>query len=86
VDLFLFGLSVAILIVAEARKHGIKFVWAYLAGSVVTAISVTFPLFLIARELRTAKTDPTRPRAGDIFVLALLGSLTAAIVIWMDVA
>jgi Terpene cyclase DEP1 len=74
VDLFLFGLPVAILMVAEARKHGIKFVWAYLAGSVVP-ISVTFPLFLIAGELRTA-----------IFVLALLGSLTAAIVIWMDVA
>ena len=37
--------------VLEARKHGIKFVWAYIAGGFLIAISVTFPLFLLAREL-----------------------------------
>ena len=36
--------------VVEARKQGIPYVWAYIAGGMLIAISVTFPLFLIARE------------------------------------
>jgi hypothetical protein len=38
--------------VIEARKHQVKFVWVYILGGALVAISVTFPLFLIARELR----------------------------------
>jgi hypothetical protein len=34
--------------VIEARKHGVRFVWAYIVGGLAIAISVTFPLFLIA--------------------------------------
>ena len=84
VDLFLFGLPVAILMVAEARKHSIRFVWAYILGSAVTAISVTFPLFLIARELRIARTDPTRLRAIDVITLSIAAVVIAAIVVWVD--
>ena len=80
VDLLLFLLPVAILMVSEARKHSIPYVWVYILGSAVTAISITFPLFLIARELRIAKTDPTRLPAADVISLAV-----AAIVIWVDV-
>ena len=86
VDLFLFGLPVAILMVAEARKHSIKFVWAYILGSAITAISVTFPLFLIARELRIARTDPTHLRMTDVITLSIAAFVIAAIVIWVDFA
>jgi hypothetical protein len=54
VDLFLLFLAVAILMVIEARKHGVKYVWAYILGGFVIAISVTFPLFLIARDFDRA--------------------------------
>ncbi len=34
VDIVLFFLAAAILMVVEARKHGVRFVWAYIAGGV----------------------------------------------------
>jgi len=57
VDIVLFLLAAAILMVIEARKHGVRFVWAYIVGGLTIAISVTFPLFLIARELRVGRTE-----------------------------
>ena len=54
VDIVLFFLAAAIFMVFEARKHGIPFVWAYIVGGMLIAISVTFPLFLIARERKLA--------------------------------
>jgi hypothetical protein len=83
VDIFLLAVPVSILMVVEARKHGIKFVWAYIVGAFITALSVTFPLFLIARELHIAKTDPTRLRAADAIPLALFGIGVAAFTIWV---
>jgi hypothetical protein len=84
VDLFLLGIPLAILMVAEARKHGVRFVWLYLIGSAVTAISFTFPLFMIARELRIARSDATQLRTGDAIGLAIVAVLMAAAVIWVD--
>ncbi len=71
--------------VAEGRKHGVRFVWLYLIGGVATAISVTFPLFLLARELRIARTDPTQLRSGDAIGLVIVAIVMAAIVVWVDV-
>jgi hypothetical protein len=51
-DVLVFGLAAIILMVTEGRKHNVRFVWAYVAGGFLVAISVAFPLFLIARELR----------------------------------
>jgi hypothetical protein len=85
VDIALFLLAAAILMVIEARKHDVKFVWAYIIGAFLIAISVTFPLFLIARELRVGRTDPTRLGTGDTIGLTLLALFTAAFVIWVDV-
>ena len=48
--------------VIEARRLGVKYVWAYIIGGFVIAISVTFPLFLLARELRLEKSDATELR------------------------
>lgn len=61
VDIGLFLLAGVALMVIEARKLGVRFVWVYVILSFAVAISVTFPLFLIAREIRLA-------RAGDIGV------------------
>jgi hypothetical protein len=85
VDIALFLLAAAILMVIEARKHNVKFVWAYIIGGFLIAISVTFPLFLIAREVRVSRADPTRLDAGDTIALALVALFTAAFVIWVDV-
>lgn len=83
--LFIF-LAASVLMVLEARKHRIGFVWLYILGGGVVAISVTFPLFLIAREYRLAKTAPSRLGMADILALAALASATAALAIWVDAA
>ncbi|HVY88738.1 MAG TPA: DUF2834 domain-containing protein, partial [Hyphomonadaceae bacterium] len=55
VDIGLFLLAATALMVVEARKLGMKFVWLYVILGFVIAISVTFPLFLISREVRLTK-------------------------------
>src|SRR5690242_9389219 len=57
-DILLLTLAVVILMVIEARKYDVKFVWLYVAGAFAIAIAVAFPLFLIARELRMGASDP----------------------------
>jgi hypothetical protein len=84
VDFVLFGLAVAILMVIEARKHGVRFVWAYIVGGFAIAISVTFPLFLISRELRVGRTETTRLGAIDTVLLVLLAVVAAVQTIWVD--
>ncbi|MCT7659472.1 DUF2834 domain-containing protein [Mycobacterium deserti] len=84
-DIALFLLAAAILMVVEARKHGVAFVWAYIIGGCVVAISVTFPLFLIAREVRIARTASTPLTIGDKAGLVALSIATAAFVFWVDV-
>jgi hypothetical protein len=85
VDILLFGLSAVILMVIEARKHGVKFVWLYVLGGFAIAISVAFPLFLIARELRMGTSEAPRFRATDIILLAVVAVVTAVWTIWVDV-
>lgn len=59
VDIGLYLLAGTGLMVAEARRLGVKFVWLYVLLGFGIAISVTFPLFLIAREMRLAKIETT---------------------------
>ncbi|MBU0537878.1 MAG: DUF2834 domain-containing protein [Gammaproteobacteria bacterium] len=40
----------------EGRRLGVKYIYLYVIGGVVIAISVAFPLFMAARELRLAST------------------------------
>ena len=84
VDILLFFLAAALLMVVEARKHGIKFVWLYIVGGATIAISVTFPLFLIAREFRIGKTASPRLGAADTVALAVFAIAVAALTIWVD--
>src|ERR1700754_1997499 len=83
VDIVLFFLSAAILMVIEARKHGVRFVWAYIAGGLAIAISVSFPLFLIARELRVGRSETTRLGAADTVLLAALAVAAVGMTIWV---
>lgn len=82
VDIGLFLLAAAGLMVIEARKLGVRFVWLYILLGFAIAISVTFPLFLIAREMRLAKTDTTpssvKPTATDLLGLALVTAVVLA--------
>ena len=70
--------------VIEARKHGVKFVWAYIVGGGLIAISVTFPLFLIAREVRLRTSDASEMRILDTALLAIVSVLTVGLAIRVD--
>lgn len=58
----------------EARRLGVRFVWLYVIFGWLVAISVTFPLFMIAREMSLAKTAATPSAwtltAGDLALIA----------------
>ncbi len=86
VDILLFFLAAAIFMVIEARKHGIRWVWAYILGGAFIAISVAFPLFLIARELRMGTAEGPRLRAVDTILLAALAVALVGMTIWIDLA
>lgn len=83
-DIALVLLAAAIFMVIEARKHRIRFVWAYILGGIFIAISVTFPLFLIARELRLAAPDANHLRNFDVVLLAALTTFVAALTVWIE--
>jgi hypothetical protein len=56
-------------------------------GGLFIAISVTFPLFLIARELRinaTAGADAPRLAVKDTVLLAVFAVLSVGMVLWVD--
>ncbi len=79
VDIGFFLLAAAAFMVIEARRLGVRFVWLYILFGFLIAISVTFPLFMIARELRLATAKPDTPwslTATDLIGLALV---TAAV-------
>ena len=80
VDIVLFFLAAAIFMVLEARKIGVPYVWAYIAGGLLIAISVTFPLFLIARERRLAADQPSA-KTVDVILLVVLAGVSAASVV-----
>ena len=50
VDLLVVGAAVAIFMISEARRLGMKRVWLYFLLSGITAIAFTFPLFMFFRE------------------------------------
>ena len=68
--------------VIEARKHDVPFVWAYIVGGMLIAISVTFPLFLIARERKLAATDAPGLKTLDVILLVALAAVSASWVIF----
>ena len=88
IDIGFFLLAAAAFMVFEARRIGQRFVWVYIALGFAIAISVTFPLFLLGRELRLASTVPVNPpsqivRTLDLIGLAALSALSIYFMLWI---
>ena len=85
VDIALFTLAGSAFMILEARRLGIRFVWAYILLGFLVAISVSFPLFMIARERHQCwcegKGEPEPLRAADSLGIAV----TAAVVLTLAV-
>jgi hypothetical protein len=83
VDIGFFFMAASAFMVIEARRLGVRFVWLYILFGFLIAISVTFPLFMIARELRlapAAKPDaPWSLAASDVAGLAVVGAVICAL-------
>src|SRR5262249_43460921 len=84
VDLFLFGLAVVVWMVLEARRLSIPHVWIYVLGGALSAISVSVPLFLIARGrcLQADNEAPGALTAGDLVGLGLFALPGLALAMW----
>ena len=54
-DIMLYVVAGYIFMVVEARRLGIRYVWVYLLLSSFLAVSVMFPLFLIARQYQISR-------------------------------
>ena len=83
VDLGLLLLASVAFMVIEARRLGVRFVWLYILFGFMVAISVTFPLFMIARELRIAKAPDVGGawalKAVDILGLLVVTAMVAGL-------
>ncbi|MGX1810853.1 DUF2834 domain-containing protein [Nocardia sp. NPDC055321] len=82
-DLLILALAAVVLMVIEARRHGVKFVWLYIFGGFATAMAFTFPLFLIAREMRMTPADDARVRTVDLALLMIVTVLVAGQLVWV---
>jgi hypothetical protein len=60
IDILLFGLAAMVFMGVEAKRLGIRFLWVYIVLSFLIAVSVMFPLFMIARQMRIAATNDGR--------------------------
>jgi hypothetical protein len=87
VDISVVFYAASVFMVLEARRLGVRFVWAYVVFGILVAISVTFPLFLIARELRLAKAPAAlkeaKPTIADVIGLAVLTLITLSLSIFI---
>ena len=83
-DILLFLLAGVVFVVIEARRHGIPYVWVYVIGSMLVAISVTFPLFLIARERKLAGADRASLKPLDAVGLGIFTAMVLGLVIFTE--
>lgn len=57
-DLLFIAIAASMFMVIEGKRVGIRYLWMYLVFSALVAISVTFPLFLLARHMKLTSTQP----------------------------
>lgn len=56
-DLLATASAASIFIILEGRRLGIRWYWAYVLFSFITAVAFTFPLFLAVRERHLVRRD-----------------------------
>ena len=81
IDISLFLLAASVLMIVEARRLGVRFVGIYILFGFLVAISVTFPLFLIARERRIAAGVSRSDAEKRLTTLDLIGIALLTIVV-----
>jgi Terpene cyclase DEP1 len=65
-DLLFIAVAASIFMAIEGKRVGVRFVWLYLVLSGVVAISVTFPLFLLARQIKIAQVQPEQTITAEV--------------------
>ena len=67
-DLLVVAVAGSAFIVLEGRRLGMRYLWAYILASGVTAFAFTFPLFLAMREraLATHLTDAAQDASSGV--------------------
>ena len=63
-DLLTLALAACVFIVVEGRRLKMRFVWLYVLLSGPIAISVTFPVFLIVRQINLSRRRTQQQIAG----------------------
>jgi hypothetical protein len=76
VDIFFLSLAAVVWLMLEARRLQMPGAWWYVLGSLLVAVSVAFPLFMIHRELTLAAHEAESSggtlHAGDVVGLVAL--------------
>jgi Terpene cyclase DEP1 len=61
-DLTLVWIVLAVFMVHEARRLGIRHVWAYIVAAPLLALAVSLPAFMLVRQLKIARKEGTDGR------------------------
>ena len=61
IDLLVVAVIALVFMIAEGRRLGMRFLWVYVVLTFAVAISVSLPLFLIARQVHLAKERQSQP-------------------------
>ena len=86
VDILFLVLAVEIWMVVESRRHGIKYVWAYIALATFIGVSFAAPLFLAMREKQLAINNSNTQvtlKGYDLVLLLLLAVITLGTGVWL---
>jgi hypothetical protein len=80
VDILFLGFACNVWMFIEGRRVGVKYLYVYVIAGIFIAISVAFPLFMAARELRVAALDSSKTgysiKAVDVLALMFLFAIT----------
>ena len=81
-DVLILAFACSLWMLVEGRRLKMRFLYAYIAGGIVVAISVAFPLFMAVRTLKLAENVSREEGAAlhgiELAVLALLAGITLA--------
>ncbi len=86
IDLGMLLVPLFALMIMEARRLSIRFVWLYIVFGLLVAISAAFPLFLIARERTLASRGESSSELGfhpdDTLAYLVLVGVMVCLTLW----